>query len=57
MRYLFSFLFLVTTLFAHGTSENHPHFFSTLHGEDFALVILGLVASITLYRYIRRETN
>ncbi|MEN8303970.1 MAG: hypothetical protein ABFQ64_07855 [Campylobacterota bacterium] len=57
MRYLFSFLFLVTTLFAHGTAENHLHFFSTLHGGDFVLLILGLVAAVSLYKYIKRETH
>ncbi len=57
MKYLLSFLFLLTNLFAHGAGENHLHFFSTLHTEYFILFIVGLITAVTLYAYINRETN
>ena len=57
MKYALIFLTLFTTLFAHGTGENHLHFFSTLHTEAFVLLIIGLIAGISLYKYVKKETN
>ena len=57
MKYALIFLFLFTSLMAHGTGENHLHFFSTLHIEDFVFLIIGLIAGISIYKYVNRETN
>ena len=57
MKYTLIFLFLFTNLVAHGTGENHLHFFSTLHAGDFALLIVGLIAGISVYKYLKKETN
>jgi len=57
MKYLLSFLYLLTNLFAHGTAENHPHFFTALHIEQFTLLIVGLIAVVSLYKYMNRESN
>ena len=57
MKYTLIFLFLFTNLVAHGTGENHLHFFSTLHTGDFALLIVGLIAGISVYKYLKKETN
>lgn len=57
MKYLLSFLFFLTSLFSHGTTESHPHFFSTLHIEPFTLLIVGLIAVVSLYKYMNRESN
>ena len=46
MKYALIFLTLFTTLFAHGTGEDHLHFFSTLHTETFVLFIVGFIAII-----------
>jgi len=57
MKFISVSLFLFTALLAHGTGENHLHFFSTLHVESFTLLIIGLIAAVSLYKYINRETN
>ena len=57
MKYALIFLTLFTTLFAHGTSEDHLHFFSTLHAGDFVLLIVGLIAGISIFKYLSKETN
>ncbi len=57
MKYLLSFLFLLTNLFAHGADENHIHFFSTLHIEPFTLLIAVLIVALSIYKYKNREIN
>ena len=57
MKFTFLSLFLFTTLFAHGTGDNHLHFFSTLHTEDFVLFIVGLVAVVSFFKYFNKESN
>ncbi len=57
MKYLLSFLFLLTSLFAHGTGENHLHFFTALHIESFTLLIVGFIAAVSIYKYKNREIN
>ena len=57
MKFISIFLFLFSTLFAHGAAENHLHFFSTLHVEPFILLVVGFIAVVSVYKYIKRETN
>ncbi|MEA2100904.1 MAG: hypothetical protein U9P72_12330 [Campylobacterota bacterium] len=57
MKLILTFLLLLTGLFAHGTGENHLHFFSSLHAGDFILLLVGLVAGLSMYKYFNKETN
>ena len=53
MKYMLIFSLFVSSLFAHGGSDVHGHFFSTLHVESFAMFIVGLVASLSIYKYLK----
>jgi len=57
MKYILSFLFFLSSLFAHTTGENHPHFFSTMHIESFTVLIVGFIIVAALYKYIKKEAN
>ena len=57
MKYLVIIGLLFSGLFAHGTTEVHQHFFSTLHVEDFTLVLIAFIAGFMLFKYFRSEAN
>ena len=57
MKYLFTFLFFLNSLFAHGAGESHLHFFSSLHTENFVIFIALLLMSLSAYKYLKQENN
>jgi hypothetical protein len=56
MRYILTFTFLFTGLLAHGKFENHLHFLNSLHMGDFLLLLISLIASVSIYKYFKKET-
>lgn len=57
MRYIVTFLFLLTGLFAHSEGENHLHFFSSLHMESFLLLLSVLAAGLAIFKFFGKERN
>ena len=52
MKYIIIFSLFISGLFAHGGSEVHAHFFSSLHVDGFAMFIVALVASLSIYKFV-----
>ena len=57
MRYFLIFGLLFSSLLAHGANENHLHFFSSWHVEEFVLLIVSLTVGLSIFKYLTKETN
>jgi|FLOH01.1.fsa_nt_gi hypothetical protein len=57
MKFLLVIQLLLSSAFAHGSSEPHIHFFSFLHVENFVMVIAVLILGFSLFKYFIKEVN
>ena len=57
MKYLIIMGLLLNTLFAHGGTTEHLHFFSTMHVESFILVLAGLIATYFVYEKVFKRDS
>lgn len=52
MKYILISQIFLGGLFAHGHSQEHLHFFTSLHVEYFVLFLAGLVSAFFIYEKI-----
>ena len=58
MQKVFLVLFLmVNTLMAHAHGEEHIHFLSSLHIEEFGVFVVVLVLGFFVFHYLKKKAN
>lgn len=57
MKYILISQMFLSALLAHGHSEQHLHFFSSLHVEYFAMFIFGLISALIVYKKLLKSKS
>ena len=58
MKKILVVLFLVfNTLMAHSHGEEHMHFLSSLHIEEFGIFLVVMVLGFFVFNYFKKKAN